>query len=108
MVKAGSSVPAATERRWLSRIRSALPKRVKRAECANDRTMQRRSDAGGEDGVMHRIDRIREEIAQEAARLMFEEGVKEYRDAKRKAARRFGRHKAVSLGSHLPFTPRFS
>ncbi len=51
---------------------------------------------------MHRIDRIREEIAQEAARLMFEEGVKEYRDAKRKAARRFGRHKAVSLGSHLP------
>ncbi len=52
---------------------------------------------------MHRIDRIREEIAQDAARLMFEEGVKEYRDAKRKAARRFGRHKAVSLGSHLPF-----
>jgi len=34
---------------------------------------------------MHRIDRIREEIAQEAARLMFEEGVKEYRDAKRLA-----------------------
>ncbi len=51
---------------------------------------------------MHRIDRIREEIAQEAARLMFEEGVKEYRHAKRKAARRFGRHKADSLGSHLP------
>ena len=33
---------------------------------------------------------------------MFEEGVKEYRDAKRKAARRFGEPKAVALGSHLP------
>ncbi len=51
---------------------------------------------------MHQIDRIREEIAQDAARLMYEEGVKEYRDAKRKAAHRFGRHKALSLGSHLP------
>jgi predicted nucleotidyltransferase len=51
---------------------------------------------------MHRSDRIREEIAQEAARLMFEEDVKEYRDAKRKAARRFGEPKAVALGSHLP------
>lgn len=41
-------------------------------------------------------------IAQEAARLMYEDGVREYRDAKRKAARRFGSEKALSLGSHLP------
>lgn len=33
---------------------------------------------------------------------MFEEEVSEYRDAKRKAARRFGPEKALSLGSHLP------
>jgi predicted nucleotidyltransferase len=33
---------------------------------------------------------------------MYEEGVKEYRDAKRKAARAFGPEKALSLGSHLP------
>jgi len=47
-------------------------------------------------------DRIRQAIAQEAARLMYEDGVKEYRDAKRKAARRFGSEKALCLGSHLP------
>ncbi|NIQ98098.1 MAG: hypothetical protein GWO11_04115 [Desulfuromonadales bacterium] len=47
-------------------------------------------------------DHIRELVAQEAARLMYEEGVKEYRDAKHKAARRFGAQKAASLGSHLP------
>lgn len=41
-------------------------------------------------------------IAQEAARLMYEDGVGEYRDAKRKAARGFGSEKALSLGSHLP------
>ena len=41
-------------------------------------------------------------IACEAARLMYEEGVREYRDAKRKAAKRFGPEKALSLGSHLP------
>ncbi len=41
-------------------------------------------------------------IAQEAARLMYEEGVREYRDAKRKAARQFGAEKALALGSHLP------
>ncbi len=41
-------------------------------------------------------------IAREAARLMYEEGVREYRDAKRKAARRFGPEKVLSLGSHLP------
>jgi len=51
---------------------------------------------------MAKVDRIRQLIAKEAARLMFEEGVKEYLDAKRKAARRFGPEKALSLGSHLP------
>ncbi|MBT0895011.1 nucleotidyltransferase domain-containing protein [Geobacter hydrogenophilus] len=51
---------------------------------------------------MRREDRIRLSVAQEAARLMYEEGVREYRDAKRKAARRFGPEKALSLGSHLP------
>lgn len=49
-----------------------------------------------------REDRIRQLIAQEAARLMYAEGVSEYRDAKRKAARRFGPEKSLSLGSHLP------
>ena len=33
---------------------------------------------------------------------MYEDGVREYRDAKRKAAKRFGPEKALSLGSHLP------
>ncbi len=33
---------------------------------------------------------------------MYEEGVREYRDAKRKAAKPFGSEKALSLGSHLP------
>jgi hypothetical protein len=47
-------------------------------------------------------DRIRELIASEAARLMYEEGVREYRDAKRKAAKPFGAEKSLSLGSHLP------
>jgi len=51
---------------------------------------------------MHKEDKIRRLVAQEAARLMYEEGVSEYRDAKRKAARRFGTEKALSLGSHLP------
>lgn len=51
---------------------------------------------------MRTEDRIRRLIAQEAARIMYEEGVSEYRDAKRKAARRFGTEKALSLGSHLP------
>ena len=51
---------------------------------------------------MRTEDRIRRLIAQEAARIMYEEGVSEYRDAKRKAARRFGSEKALSLGSHLP------
>jgi len=51
---------------------------------------------------MRRGDRLRELIAKEAARLMYEDGIKEYRDAKRKAARRFGSEKALCLGSHLP------
>jgi hypothetical protein len=51
---------------------------------------------------MRKEDRIRQLIAREAARIMYEEGVREYRDAKRKAARRFGPEKALSLGSHLP------
>ncbi len=51
---------------------------------------------------MGREDHIRELIAQEAARIMYEEGAREYRDAKRKAARRFGSEKALCLGSHLP------
>jgi predicted nucleotidyltransferase len=51
---------------------------------------------------MRKGDRIRELIAREAARIMYEEGVNEYRDAKRKAARQFGAGKALSLGSYLP------
>ncbi|RQW78157.1 MAG: hypothetical protein EHM51_00530 [Geobacter sp.] len=51
---------------------------------------------------MRKEDRIRQLIAREAARIMYEEGVREYRDAKRKAARHFGVEKALSLGSHLP------
>jgi predicted nucleotidyltransferase len=49
-----------------------------------------------------REDKIRLSIAREAARLMYEDGVKEYRDAKRKAAKPFGPEKTLSLGSHLP------
>lgn len=51
---------------------------------------------------MKREDKIRRMIAQEAARLMYEEGINEYRDAKRKAAKHFGPEKVLSLGSHLP------
>jgi hypothetical protein len=51
---------------------------------------------------MRKEDRVRQLIAKEAARIMYEEGVREYRDAKRKASRQFGPEKALSLGSHLP------
>jgi hypothetical protein len=51
---------------------------------------------------MKGMDRIRQMIAVEAARLMYEEGIREYRDAKRKAASRFGSEKSLCLGSHLP------
>lgn len=51
---------------------------------------------------MRKDDKIRGMIASEAARLMYEDGVREYRDAKRKAAKRFGPEKAQSLGPHLP------
>ncbi len=47
-------------------------------------------------------DRLRQLIAQEAARLMYEEQIREYRTAKRKAARRFGPEQSLSLGNHLP------
>jgi predicted nucleotidyltransferase len=49
-----------------------------------------------------REDKLRLSIAREAARIMYEDGVKEYRDAKRKAARCFGPEKTLTLGSHLP------
>jgi len=52
--------------------------------------------------IMKREDKVRRMIAQEAARLMYEEGINEYRDAKRKAAKHFGPEKVLSLGSHLP------
>jgi hypothetical protein len=51
---------------------------------------------------MKAMDRIRQMIAVEAARLMYEEDIREYRDAKRKAASRFGSEKKLCLGSHLP------
>lgn len=51
---------------------------------------------------MKRGDKVRMMIAQEAARLMYEEEINEYRDAKRKAAKQFGPEKVLSLGSHLP------
>jgi hypothetical protein len=49
-----------------------------------------------------REDKVRLSIAREAARIIYEEGIKEYRDAKRKAAKSFGPEKSLSLGSHLP------
>lgn len=50
---------------------------------------------------MGKMEQIRQLIAQEAARLMYEEGVREYRDAKRKAAHRYGARRAV-MGAFLP------
>lgn len=51
---------------------------------------------------MGKIEQIRQLIAQEAARLMYEEGVREYRDAKRKAAHRYGARRGPILGAFLP------
>lgn len=51
---------------------------------------------------MTRRDRLRHLIAREAARLMYEEQIKEYLTAKRKAARSFGLEKRLCLGHHLP------
>jgi predicted nucleotidyltransferase len=51
---------------------------------------------------MKKTDKLRLMIAQEAARIMYEEKIPEYRDAKRKAAKRFGSVESLSLGSHLP------
>ncbi len=49
---------------------------------------------------MTRNERIKDEISRTAARLLFEEEVRTYRDARRQAARRFG--SSVSKGAHLP------
>lgn len=51
---------------------------------------------------MKKTDKLRLLIAQEAAHIMYEEKIPEYRDAKRKAAKRFGSVDPLSLGSHLP------
>ncbi len=51
---------------------------------------------------MTRRERLRYLIAREAARLMYEEQIKEYMTAKRKAARAFGLEKRLCLGHHLP------
>jgi len=51
---------------------------------------------------MKKTDKLRLMIAQEAARIMYEEKILEYRDAKRKAAKRFGPVESLSLGSYLP------
>jgi hypothetical protein len=51
---------------------------------------------------MGNTEQIRQLIAQEAARLMYEEGVREYRDAKRKAAHRYSSGKGPVLGACLP------
>ncbi len=56
----------------------------------------------GYNNPMKSRDRLRQLIAQEAARLMYEEQIREYRTAKSKAARKFGPEKSLCLGNHLP------
>ena len=51
---------------------------------------------------MRRNERIKTEIAHEAARLLYEEEVRSYRDARRQAVRRFGPSVSSSRGAHLP------
>jgi predicted nucleotidyltransferase len=51
---------------------------------------------------MARNERIKAEIAREAARLLFEEEVRSYRDARRQAVRRFGPTVSSTRGAHLP------
>ncbi len=51
---------------------------------------------------MVRNERIKAEIASEAARLLFEEEVRSYRDARRQAVRRFGPSVSSTRGAHLP------
>ena len=51
---------------------------------------------------MGRNERIKAEIAREAARLLFEEEVRSYRDARRQAVRRFGPSVSSTRGAHLP------
>ncbi|MCF6178947.1 MAG: hypothetical protein L3J63_06085 [Geopsychrobacter sp.] len=46
--------------------------------------------------------RIKEQIAREAARLLLEEEVRSYRDARRQAVRRFGPSVSSTHGAHLP------
>src|SRR6185369_16508925 len=74
----------------------------RRRMVAEERDRGKRADDAQEIIDMRTDDRIRRLIAREAARIMYEEGAGEYRDAKRKAAKRFGPEKALSLGSHLP------
>ncbi len=51
---------------------------------------------------MGRNERIKVEIAKDAARLLFEEEVRSYRDARRQAVRRFGPSVSSTRGAHLP------
>jgi hypothetical protein len=51
---------------------------------------------------MPRNERIKAEIAKDAARLLFEEEVRSYRDARRQAVRRFGPSVSSTRGAHLP------
>ncbi len=51
---------------------------------------------------MGRVEQIKAEIAAEAARLLFEEEVRSYRDARRQASRRFNPAASSVRGSHLP------
>ncbi|WP_020677564.1 hypothetical protein [Geopsychrobacter electrodiphilus] len=51
---------------------------------------------------MERKERIKTEIAREAARLLFEEEVRSYRDARRQAIRHFGPAVSSTRGAHLP------
>jgi len=51
---------------------------------------------------MPRNERIKAEIARDAARLLLEEEVRSYRDARRQAARRFGPSVSSTHGAHLP------
>jgi predicted nucleotidyltransferase len=51
---------------------------------------------------MGRNDRMKIEIARDAARLLFEEEVRGYREARRQAVRRFGPSVSASRGAHLP------
>jgi len=51
---------------------------------------------------MERKERIKMEIARAAARLLFDEEVRSYRDARRQAVRHFGPAVSSTRGAHLP------